>query len=303
MVKKEKRIKPKYNKKLPPKKNVKYFFTPASDEAFKANHPKAYVLLCIVGIFALLFPMMALLAYTCFIHPAPNSGFLVLTMVGAFIIGIGLFNIVAAWIKQYLGHTVTAVCLILGSAMVAISMIIMYVPQVFDWFDEEMVTFYFVQLLFCLIPFFYYAGFRAGFWNWMRRSRKISNSTRKKLTKGMKNYWFYESLHKNYELGGRYVINKIFLIGTLASLGLSLFVGWCRPLLPFTTGVFSLTLLMCSVTAPFSSAEENRSMFGASFVLFRIQNRRVHSVLIDAAVAVFPLILICSILKRLPDLQ
>lgn len=36
-------------------------------------------------------------------------------------IGVGLFNIVAAWIDQYLGHMLTILSLGIGAAFVAIS--------------------------------------------------------------------------------------------------------------------------------------------------------------------------------------
>lgn len=39
--------------------------------------------------------------------------------VGAFIVGIGLFNIVAAALKQYLGHFVTLGCFLLGGLLMA----------------------------------------------------------------------------------------------------------------------------------------------------------------------------------------
>ena len=46
--------------------------------------------------------------------------------VGTFIVGIGLFNIVAAWIHQYLGHLLTAVCLLGGTALTLFSMYLLY---------------------------------------------------------------------------------------------------------------------------------------------------------------------------------
>ena len=70
--------------------------------------------------------MLVLIAITQFVIPAPNSPWLMLGCLGSFVFGVGLFNIVAAWLHQYLGHTVTAVCLSLGALMVAASCLILY---------------------------------------------------------------------------------------------------------------------------------------------------------------------------------
>lgn len=115
---------PKFNKKAP--KNVKDYFSPDSDVEFKLLHPIAYKILCAVGCVALLLPVFVYLAYVLFINPAPNDWKLILGSAGAFIMGIGFFNIVAAWIHQYLGHSVTVFCIVGGAGLTALSMILLY---------------------------------------------------------------------------------------------------------------------------------------------------------------------------------
>lgn len=118
------KVKPKFQKKAP--KNKWEFFSAQSDESFKALHPKGYYILCAVGGIALLLPMWLYLIYILAINPAPNEWTLAIGWVGTFIIGIGLFNIVAAWIHQYLGHFLTFICIFGGSALTALSLFLLY---------------------------------------------------------------------------------------------------------------------------------------------------------------------------------
>jgi len=43
--------------------------------------------------------------------------------VGGFVFGIGLFNLVAIIIKQYLGHLVSIISFIIGSILILISLL------------------------------------------------------------------------------------------------------------------------------------------------------------------------------------
>mgnify|MGYP006992116207 FL=1 len=70
--------------------------------------------------------MVIYLTYTLAINPAPNEWTLILGQAGTFIIGIGLFNIVAAWIHQYLGHFLTFICIFGGGVLTALSLFLLY---------------------------------------------------------------------------------------------------------------------------------------------------------------------------------
>ena len=126
-------VKPRFTPKAP--RNKWEFFSAASDENFKKLHPVGYNVLCITGIAALLIPMTIYTAYVFFINPPMASDTRVSIMdfiismlgfAGAFAVGVGLFNIVAAWIHQYLGHLLTAVCLLGGTALTLFSMFLLY---------------------------------------------------------------------------------------------------------------------------------------------------------------------------------
>ena len=126
-------VKPRFTKKAP--KNKWEYFSLASDEDFKKLHPVGYKYLVSIGITVLLLPFIVYSIYIFLIHtPIPMdasisaSNFLafILGLIGSFAIGIGLFNIIAAWIHQYLGHLLTAVCLLGGTALTLFSLYLLY---------------------------------------------------------------------------------------------------------------------------------------------------------------------------------
>ena len=117
-------VKPRFTKKAP--ENKWEYFSAASDEDFKKLHPTGYTWLCIIGITALMLPQIIYLIYVLAVNPAPNEWTVMLGYVGAFIVGIGFFNIVAAWIHQYLGHLLTVICLVGGTALTLFSMYLLY---------------------------------------------------------------------------------------------------------------------------------------------------------------------------------
>lgn len=118
-------MKPKFNKKFP-KNKWTYYFNPQSDEAFKSAHPFAYYVIVIIGIMVFLAPgyVYFIITELCF-KKDTGSAWTLLGVIGSAIFGIGLFNIVAAFLKQYLGHLFTIVCLLLGFGMMALSIVLM----------------------------------------------------------------------------------------------------------------------------------------------------------------------------------
>lgn len=107
-------------------RNAAAYFDMGSDRAFQKAHPVAYGFLVFLAIIALMGPYFVFLVYTQGINPAPDSSWLALGLLGTFIFGIGLFNFVAAIFKQYLGHWLSMICFLVGSALVAITIVKMY---------------------------------------------------------------------------------------------------------------------------------------------------------------------------------
>ena len=104
-----------------PPKGSAAFFLRESDAEFARAHPVGYVFLVALGIVALLLPYCVYALYTLIVLSAA-SRWLILGGVGAFIIGIGLFNFVAIIIKQYLGHWVSILSFLIGGILVAVSL-------------------------------------------------------------------------------------------------------------------------------------------------------------------------------------
>ena len=107
-----------------PRKISGYYFYRDSDEYFKKKHPSGYVFLVILGMAVLFLPLVIYVVSVAVNKPDANN-WLLLGAVGAFIIGIGLFNFVAIIIKQYLGHLVSIVSFVVGTVMIAISIRLM----------------------------------------------------------------------------------------------------------------------------------------------------------------------------------
>ena len=105
-----------------PRRKAAYWATPQSDVSFQAAHPRLYVLLVLLGIFVLVLPAAAFVILAGLVLPgAMDNGWVFLGFGGGFVAGIGLFNLVAAWMHQYLGHWFTLGCLLLGGILMAVS--------------------------------------------------------------------------------------------------------------------------------------------------------------------------------------
>lgn len=114
------RIKPVFYWRFP-KKDFAFWCTPASDYEFKKKHPVLYPLIVIIGMSLFLLPGILFSAYCGTIKVPSNNLWQTVGLFGGFIIGIGLFNIVAAFMNQYLGHFVTILAFVIGGAMIALS--------------------------------------------------------------------------------------------------------------------------------------------------------------------------------------
>lgn len=278
---------PKFQKEFP--KDAINYFHPKYDEAYKKAHPVKYGVLVTCGLGVLVLPIFLLIFVTQYWYPAPNSGFLFMTMAGGFIIGVGLFNIVAAWINQYLGHWVTIGCILLGSSLVSISLVIIYNPNIYAKFDELMVTYYFSSLLFITLPPIFYLHFRFGVRSWLKRKR-INKNTVKKLMKGRRNFWWYEALHQETDLGLIYHINKLVTILYPLNLVVALGLGWLRFMAPVVTGLYAIISVMIAGMLLFSSVQQNIDAYGKPIVILRItENHGLTSSFFDLTIAAFPL--------------
>lgn len=115
------KVRPVFYWKPPEKEDVKFWFTPLSDAEFQMRHPVLYVFFVIIGIAALMLPATLFYFVICNIFGAEINKEAILGLLGGVVMGIGLFNIVAAWLHQYLGHVLTIICFSVGIVMMAVS--------------------------------------------------------------------------------------------------------------------------------------------------------------------------------------
>ena len=301
---------PVFNKKVP--KNALFYFTPLADEEFKANHPKAYPWLLATAIMALLLPMLiyCLVIFACGV---PNSFWMVFGLAGAFIIGVGLFNIVSAFVQMYLGHTVTIVCLLFGGAIVAASLFLLFHPSGVNFFDERAavhVFFSFLVLTFCIG---YYFFFRDGFSTWLKRKKGLNMTQQHKLKKGFFNYVWYLAIQKEIGWVWLFPLNSIFTVSCAITLVLTVLSFVFHSLAVWNCLLLTLTFIVSAVMYMFYRVQENLEKYNTPIVLYRADSEKgfsrrtpVTSIVYDLgfiAIAAFLLYVDYSIVAELHDVS
>ena len=293
-------LKPKFNKTWP--KGGLRFFSPAGSTRFRAEHPREYRIITTCAAISMLLPPFLDLVIAGGVFHAPNSPWLMLGFAGAFVFGIGLYNIAAAWMEQYLGHLLTMLSFTVGAAMVAASLLPLFDVEFSALFDKRMVSFYFLYLLLLCLPPLYYALFRGAADIWLRQKR-ISKTMIRKLKKGKANFWWYQALHEKYGLGAIYFINRVFTVLYPTALLLHLIFGWIKIISVPTFFLSALCNLLASFMFMFSGCQFHKDAFGRPFVLLaRLPGGKYQSTLFDLFTAAVPLAVAYVQLKILADL-
>ena len=292
--KKVEKVYPRFTKNAP--KNALSFFNPASDDDFKKKHPVGYVFLVILGITAFMLPMIGLLVLTIVVdESAVTAGaWLVLALAGAIIMGIGLFNIVAAIIHQYLGHKVTFICIFGGLALILTSLFLCFDETMAKIFNPEAVTFAFISFILCIATVIYfYISFRLAVSYYLRNSKKLKGSSQSKLKKGgfFKNRLLYTEIHKKVNLGAIYYFNAVYVSLLLFNSALSLTFGFFKIFSPIICTLCVLMHLVAAVMSVFAKAQNNLEDHGKPIVLFaRRSNGGIDCILFDLFALALPLV-------------
>lgn len=114
-----------------------------------------------------------------------------------------------------------------------------------NFFSEEATTTYFLNLILIFILGFSYLLSRGTIDSWLRL-RGRSKTYIRKHKKGVKNYWLYEELHKELNLGVMYHLNKWFVIIYPITFVLMLTLGCLKPI-TYITGIFFTILCLIMV--------------------------------------------------------
>ncbi len=228
------------------------------------------------GLPLFLLAIPAYLLFTVFLYPTPNSGFLALGIAGSFIVGIGLLVLcfcLADFKDCSTFGTLLFCCvpLLVGTTMVAVSCVVMYIPEIYGLFDEKYITFYFTMWAFLLVLAILYAFARGNLLHYTGLSKTVINTS----MKGARNYWWYEKLHSSHNLGIVYSVNKWFTSLYVATLFSHVVIGWMRFVMPaiglmLTASAVLLLILWLSATCsaskkPDKSSRRNRNYLYALF--------------------------------------
>ena len=215
----------------------------------KTKVDKSSNIITLIKILGLVLPQILYLIITQHFFPCPNSAFLCLGYLGCFFIGLGLFNLIGLLDGASFGNAVTLFLLGIGGLLIGISSVILYTPSIYGAINEAYVTLWFFVggVLFILGIWYYF--FRMGLARNLR-GRGYSKSWISKEMKGYRNYWWYESIHKQADIGWIYFLNKAFTILFPPTFGLLLLLGWWKP---FGIATAAATCILCAITTPLAA--------------------------------------------------
>ena len=147
---------------------------------------------------------------------------------------------------------------------------------------ETILLYFFRLFCFAFLAFFYFC-FRGAIDGRLIRQKKLSYIKLNKLKKGIKNYWFLESLHKKVNLRIWYKINRIFVISYLILLIPFYFLGYITAIGNLITFLSLFLYPFALIFYIFDTIEHNLEYYGRKYVILRKNPHKgnIDSVLID----------------------
>ena len=133
-----------------------------------------------VKFIAFISPLVAYLLLIILAFPAPNSGFIVLGVLGSLLIGLGLVNIAGLIDGMYLGHIITATLIVSGSLFILVSNVITYTQAIYSCLNEDYITFYFIVWCLLAVSGIYYPFFRHAIFLDLRNNGLSKSNVKKK---------------------------------------------------------------------------------------------------------------------------
>ena len=133
----------------------------------------------------------------------------------------------------------------------------------------EIILFYFFRLFCFGFLAFYYFCFRGAIEDRLIRQRKLSYVKLYELKKGIKNYWFFENIHKQVNLGFWYRFNFLYIILYALFLLPLIFLGFIPIIAKFISFASLILYPMALVMFIFWCIEHNISTHKKIFVVNR----------------------------------
>lgn len=131
-----------------------------------------------------------------------------------------------------------------------------------------MSNFYIYTLVIYLFIFpMEYFIFRDNIHEVLRKNKNIRKRDIYKLKKGMKNFWWYESLHHKYDIGILYHLNKLITVFYPLTFVIFLIIGWINELRIFTAILYISVYIVFAVTTFINITEYNKRSYGKPFIL------------------------------------
>ena len=269
--------------------NIRTFFFPNFEENKNTKRTnKFWRKFLTAGIIAFFLPLTLYIIYRAVFNDTQSmAGWVVLAVLGCLTIGCGLFNMVGIRYFQYSGHKWTVGFLTFGGTVVLFSDFMIRNPNLYD---ENFLGFYFISLFMMVLPPIFYIFFRDGMETMIARTKHIRKSRLINRTKGMKNYWFYEALHKEVNLGFSYYLNKIFIILYVSLFILTLFTGFIKTMTFILCSMHILLSILSAIMIGFARIQENLDYHGTHLVIWaNSRNGGVDSIFLDIFIVLFAL--------------
>lgn len=268
-------------------KAIRNFFSPNPKENIK-RRSGFWKKFLPAGSIALSLPLILYMIYRAVFNDSQNiTGWSVLAVLGCLIMGCGLFHAVRIRYFRCSEHKWTVRLLTFGGTVVIFSDFMRQHPELYD---ENLLGFYFISLLMMLIPPIFYIFFRDAMETMIARTKHIRKSRLINRTKGMKNYWFYETLHKETNLGFSYYLNKIFIILYVSLFILTLFTGFIKTMTFILCSMHILLSILSAIMIGFARIQENLDYHGTHLVIWaNSRNGGVDSIFLDIFIVLFAL--------------
>ena len=241
--------------------------------------------LLIGGITAFLLPFILSIIYIGKLNNERDfSGFGILAVLAALTVSVGLANIVFSLAFQYHGQKFSIITLSVGGSALAFSFFMIKNPQLYD---PAVSIFCFASLIMMGLPAISYFLFRGSVEIWIKRKKRLRKSRYRNLLKGKKNYWWYEALHKEVNLGFIYHLNKIFTALFALTFELTLLLGLIKEMSLLLCIIHVSLYTLSAIMMAFSRIQENLDFHGTPIVIWRkSRNGGVDSIILDAMMVI-----------------
>jgi hypothetical protein len=124
------------------------------------------------------------------------------------------------------------------------------------------------------------------------------------LTTGRKNYWWFEALHKEEDLGGIYRLNKFYTLLYISLFSLTLLTGLIKEMYMLLCPMHAVLYALTAYMNAFSEAQHNIAHYGKPFVLLaRTSNKRWDASLLDLITTAVILSPICVIILLMQNIR